>query len=290
MNVARRIRDGVMWVKSRMARRYYFEDFHRVYPDGVRFDRRGRLRPAVSSDIPNYLNHVKFYRFAAQFVGGKEAADVGCGSGYGCEILSRSGAARVCGADISEKAIEFARSRYGHCAEFTVQGITNLAAYPDEAFDVTICSEVLEHIKEYGMERRAMQELRRITKVGGLLAMVTPNSELMPAHGFSFEEIRKLCADHFDRFCIFENALVPFGDRRHLWERRRASGRTGVIVTESIIVSETVLPEGAIPEFKRGLTPGRLSLAHYEIDTSLLHNTHSWVVVAVKDSPDHANH
>ncbi len=283
MNVARRIRNSVMWVRARMAGRYYFEDFHRVYPDGVRFDRHGKQRPAVPNDIPNYLNHVKFYRFAAQFVGGKQVADIGCGSGYGCEILSKSGAARVRGADISEKAIEYARLRFGQIADFTVQGITDLATYADQSFDVTICSEVLEHIKEYDMERRAMQELVRITKPGGLLVMVTPNSELMPDHGFSFDEIRELCAGQSDRFCIFENALVPFGDGRRSWEKRRASGNTGIIVTENIVVSETALPAGAIPEFKRGVSPARMNLGSYEFDTSLLHNTHSWVALAVRD-------
>lgn len=286
MNIGRRIKESFMHLKAILTQRYYFEDFQRVYPDGVRFDKRGRLRPTSPNDVKNYLNHIKFYKFAAQFVEGKQVVDIGCGSGYGCEFLSQSGVVRISGADISEKAIDFARSRYGYCAEFTVHGITDLNTYADGVFDVTICSEVLEHIKEYGRECESIQELKRITKAGGLLVIATPNSELLSEHGFSFEEIQKLCANYFNRFWIFENALVPFGNRRQLWEKRQASGRTGIIVTQNIIVSETVLPQGVVPEIKQGLPPGSLNLDHYKVNTNLLHNTHSWVVLAIKDPPN----
>jgi 2-polyprenyl-3-methyl-5-hydroxy-6-metoxy-1,4-benzoquinol methylase len=286
MNVARRIHHSWAHLIARISRRYYLEDFVRVYPDEIRFDKRGRRRQGHPKDIRNFLNHVKFYRFAAQFVDGKRVADIGCGSGYGCRILMESGSTKVCGTDISKAAINFARSRYSGHADFRVQGITNLKEYEDGAFDVTICSEVLEHIKEYGMERRALQELKRITKAGGLIVVGTPNSELLGDHGFQFEEIRQLFADEFGRFCIFENALVPFGDRKSRWEKRLASGETGIIITENINLSETVLPEEGVPEIKQGLAPGRMRLAHFELDTNFLHNTHSWVVLAVMDGPE----
>jgi 2-polyprenyl-3-methyl-5-hydroxy-6-metoxy-1,4-benzoquinol methylase len=283
MNIARRIHESVMRVIARASSRYYFEDFVRVYPDGVRYDRHGRPARTGTNVGRNYLNHVKFYRFAAQFVRGRQVVDVGCGSGYGCEILAQAGATRVCGADISTKAIDFARSRFGGFAEFTVQGITDLADFRSGSFDITVSSEVLEHIKEYGRERRALQELDRVTRPGGLIIVATPNSELGGDHGFSFAEIETLFAGRFEHFCIFENALVPFGPGKAWWEERRAHGKTGIVVTENINVSETMLPREQVPEFKQGLAPGRMRLADLEIDTTLLHNTHSWVILALKD-------
>ena len=282
MNIGKAIRGRLAHWAARAGRRYYYEDFVRVYPDGIRFDRQGRPRQAVPNDARNYLNHVKFYRFAAQFVRGRSVADVGCGSGYGCRIFAEAGASRVCGADISKEAIKFARSRFGDDASFTVQGITALDEFADDSFDVTVSSEVLEHIKEYRQEDMAMRELVRITRPGGLVVVGTPNSELLADHGYSFDEIHRLFQAHFDRYVVFENALVPFGDKRRLWEERERGGRTGVVVSEAIVISETVLPDGCVPEFKRGVAPGHIALGDYAVDTRLLHNTHSWVVLGVK--------
>ena len=267
---------------GRVTRRYYFEDYIRVYPDQVAFNRFGKSRRITRTDRNNYLNHRKYYRFVGQFVRGKTVTDVGCGSGYGCEMLVESGAARVVGCDISRHALEFARRRYGKLAEFIEQGITDLHQFPDASFDVTISSEVLEHIKEYQLEDQAVKELKRVTKAGGIVIVGTPNSELLGDHGFSYDEMHKLFATHFEQFVIFENALVPWGGQKQDWLRRLADGRTGVIVSENINLDETVLPESVEAELKRGLTPGRYLFQHLDIDTTLLHNTHSWIVIAIK--------
>jgi len=276
---------------GRMTGRYYFEDYVRVYPDGLLFDPIGRRRYPQKRHVNNFLNHCKFYRFATQFVQGKRVADVGCGSGYGCEILMQGGAAQVCGSDISARAIEFAKFRFSEYADFSIQPITDLKGYPDDSFDVSVSNEVLEHTKEYAMHDEAVRELKRITRPGGLLIVATPNSELRTpfrlhgSHGFFFDEIDDLFRRHFPRYCIFENALIPFGDgkAKALWEKRMFQGKTGIVISEKINLSETVLPEDLEPETKKGLDPGRFQFATYEVDTTLLHNTHSWVVIAMKE-------
>jgi 2-polyprenyl-3-methyl-5-hydroxy-6-metoxy-1,4-benzoquinol methylase len=268
-------------VIGRLSGKYYFEDYVRVYPDGARRDRSGRAVPANENDRRNFLNHQKFYRFAAQFVKGRSVADIGCGSGHGCALLKAAGAAEVCGADISSPAIAFATSTFPTDAEFTLQGITDLSLYATGRFDVTLTSEVLEHIKEYGKEDLAMSELRRITRPGGLVIVATPNSEMLRHHGFSFDEMSRMMGRHFEEHVIFENALVPTGDARGSWEARLAAGRVGVIVSEAIRFDETVLRAGQAPEVKKGEAPGVRVLGPISIDTSLLHNTHSWVAVGI---------
>lgn len=265
---------------GRASRRYYFEDYVRVYP-GRGFNRLGR---EVKPDIHNFLAHQKFYRFAAQFVKGSRVGDVGCGSGYGCEMLKKAGAGQVYGCDISRHAIEFAKAHFGRCAEFTLQPITEMKSYADGYFDVTVCSEVLEDLKEYGMEERALQEMKRITRPGGLVVVGTPNAELLPDHGFSFDEILPLMQRNFPQFLLFENALVPFGEARASWEKRLSEGRTGAIVSERINPAETFLPETVTGEIKikNGQEPGRLAFAGYDVDTTLLHNTLSWIVLATQ--------
>ena len=269
---------------GRISRKYYFEDFVRVYPNSVCLNRRGRQRPARPGDIKNFLNHQKFYTFASQFARGATVADIGCGSGYGCALLKNTGAHRVCGTDASTHAIRFAKKHYGNIAEFSVQGITDMNFYPDDQYDLIICSEVLEHIKEYGKEDQAIKEIKRITKPGGLIVIGTPNSELLGNHGFSFEEMDALMKNHFTQYCIFENALVPFGSSKELWTRRLSEGRTGCIVSEAINLSETVLPKEDVLEVKSGIPAGIYRIGNIVVDTKLLHNTHSWAIVSLKES------
>jgi 2-polyprenyl-3-methyl-5-hydroxy-6-metoxy-1,4-benzoquinol methylase len=266
---------------GRFTKQYYFEDYIRVYPDGVLFDHRGRPLKAGDDALKNYLNHVKFYKFVAQFVKNKKVVDVGCGSGYGCRLIKKFGASEVYGADISKHAIQFANSHYGNDAEFSVQSITNLKQYPDNFFDVTVSSEVIEHIKEYGVEQKAIEELKRITIKNGLLIVATPNSEMLEEHGFSYDELQALFKNNFSNFCIFENALIPSDNARLSWEKRLQEKRVGIIVSEQINLSETFLPDGIVPEIKTGIQPGAYNFETYEIDTRLLHNTHSWIGLAV---------
>jgi hypothetical protein len=100
-------------------------------------------------------------------------------------------------------------------------------------------------------------------------------------HGFSFDEINALLNNNFTQFCIFENALIPFGKAKTLWEKRLAERRTGVIISEIINLSETDLPDNITPEIKNGIEAGLFKFTNYEIDTTLLHNTQSWVILAV---------
>jgi 2-polyprenyl-3-methyl-5-hydroxy-6-metoxy-1,4-benzoquinol methylase len=284
VSFAKNIRNAIARLRGRLSGAYYAEDFVRVYPDGVVYDSDGRQQAATPNDINNYLNHRKSYLFAAQFVRGATVADIGCGSGYGCALLKEAGAVRVCGADLSKQAIAYAQQRYGGVAEFSMQGITDLREYADGLFDVTVSSEVLEHIKEYGKEDKAIEEVKRVTKPEGLVILGTLNREVLKEHGFSFDELDGLMKRHFTRFRIFENALLPLRRRRRPWEERLAAGRTGIIVSQKINLGETVLLNSEPPEFKQGIPAGMYDFDGLMIDTTLLHNTHSWVVVAIRGS------
>jgi hypothetical protein len=110
--------------------------------------------------------------------------------------------------------------------------------------------------------------------------IATPNSELLGDHGFYFDEISKLLAHNFRNYCIFENAFVPFGPARAAWEQRLKENRVGVVISELINFEESVVPEGMVPEIKQGHSPGKFSFDGIEVDTTSLHNTHSWVVLA----------
>ncbi len=274
------ILDYLTHILGRLSGKYYFEDFVRVYPDRICINRFGLRRAATSDDVKNFLNHQKFYNFAAQFANGADVADVGCGSGYGCALLQQAGARRISGCDASKSAIRFAKVHYGDLAEFSLQSITDMNRFPDDQFDLVVCSEVLEHIKDYGMEHQALDEIQRIARPDGIIVLGTPNSEMLGSHGFSFLEIDALMRRHFSQYCIFENALVPFGSSQEDWTQRLAAGQTGVIVSQEIDLAETILPVDGTAEVKGGIPPGVYRLGDREIDTTRLHNTHSWAIVA----------
>jgi 2-polyprenyl-3-methyl-5-hydroxy-6-metoxy-1,4-benzoquinol methylase len=240
--------------------------YMRVYQD-TSFNRKGEAMPWTLDNKKNFINHQKVYKFASQFVKKKIVGDIGCGSGHGSTLLNK--AKKVYGSDISSHAIEFAKKMYK--AEFSVQDISALK-YKDNQFDVAICSEVLEHTKEKA--DKALEEIKRVTN--GLIIIGTPNSELLGPHGYYFNEINALMARHFKEYCIFENALVG---NKTKWESRLAQKQTGIIVSQDINFDETVI-QGS-KQIKTGIQPGKYQFGDTEIDTTLLHNTHSWMIVAL---------
>ena len=132
---------------GRISGRYYFEDYVRVYPNGLVFNRFGKTRKPTKQYINNYLNHCKFYRFVAQFVNNKKVVDIGCGSGYGSKILKESGSISVNGFDISKSSIKYANSHYIDYGTFGISSIIDMSQVADSSYDITISSEVMEHIK-----------------------------------------------------------------------------------------------------------------------------------------------
>ena len=96
--------------------------------------------------------------------------DVGCGDGTFLSLFQES-TNQLYGCDISEKAIEFAKLRFGDIATFTTGDITDISSLKGE-FDVIICTEVLEHIED---DELALKTLYHKLKEGGHLIISTPH-------------------------------------------------------------------------------------------------------------------
>ena len=94
--------------------------------------------------------------------------DFGCGSGYTTGFLQKLGF-DVSGADISEEAIEFGKSR----------GIKNLITaskegeleFPEGSFDCVLTLDVLEHIKD---DVGAIKSIEKSLKPGGIAIITVP--------------------------------------------------------------------------------------------------------------------
>jgi 2-polyprenyl-3-methyl-5-hydroxy-6-metoxy-1,4-benzoquinol methylase len=249
--------------------RTYVEDYVRVYPDGFQYYPFGLRRRQAPETQQNFINHRRFYEFCAQFASDREVYDIGCGSGHGLGALAAVGPLSLAGCDLSGHAVAYARRHYGDVATITRQDAVQLA-YDDDVADVAICSEVLEHVKDYGREHRLLAELARIARPGGLVILSTPNLEISPGHGFAYRELSALIADCFKHALLFENRLWLDESSRRAYETRVENGEVGLLSSCPV--------EGGKPNSEGA---DRVPLGPFTVDTSRLHNTHSFVVVAI---------
>lgn len=95
--------------------------------------------------------------------------DVGCGEGFTLEELRLKGIGKKLeGVDFLPRAIELGQKEHPKL-DLKVGDIFDLK-YPDNSFDVVVCSEVLEHIPD---PEKGLRELVRVSK--GYCVLSVPN-------------------------------------------------------------------------------------------------------------------
>jgi SAM-dependent methyltransferase len=106
--------------------------------------------------------------------------DAGCGGGRHCfGALDRG--AHVVGLDLDVPSLRIARAgiheRRGRADEKLHGGVLRgdvfQLPFPDGCFDRAICSEVMEHVHDYGA---AARELARVVRPGGTLGVTIPTA------------------------------------------------------------------------------------------------------------------
>ncbi len=101
--------------------------------------------------------------------------DLGCGRGRHVHGLAARKNIRAVGLDLSFEDVLATRTGIvppGHAQPFDLcVGDVRRLPFGDGAFDVVICAEVLEHIRDY---RVALGEIGRVLKPGGRLAVSVP--------------------------------------------------------------------------------------------------------------------
>jgi SAM-dependent methyltransferase len=97
------------------------------------------------------------------------ALDVGCSTGYVARRLVERGAA-VVGIDADEAAAAAAREV---CEQVLVGDVETMPLpFPDRSFDVVLCGDVLEHLRE---PEAFLARVRPLLRPGGALVLTTPN-------------------------------------------------------------------------------------------------------------------
>ena len=116
-------------------------------------------------------DHFARYHYASRFVSGKAVLDIACGVGYGAQLARAAGAKEVVGVDVSEEALRIARDDY------VSDGVTfergDVTTYgDDDAFDVVISFETIEHVDD---PFAALRNIRRLLRTDGTLFVSSPN-------------------------------------------------------------------------------------------------------------------
>jgi SAM-dependent methyltransferase len=119
---------------------------------------RDDLYRSLKTSIFNYRFRKR--KIAKHVPGSGLILDIGSGTASVSPDLSRTVVA-----DLSEEAI-----KHIECASKATMSITRMS-FDDASFDCILCSEVLEHIPDDG---KAIAELRRVLKPGGVLVATVP--------------------------------------------------------------------------------------------------------------------
>ena len=95
--------------------------------------------------------------------------DAGCGEGFVAGQIKRKWPCwNIIGIDGAKEAVALAK-RFHADIDFRIGSLYGLA-FPDKAFDIVICSEVLEHLEQ---PEKALKELQRVTK--SVLLLTVPH-------------------------------------------------------------------------------------------------------------------
>ncbi len=109
----------------------------------------------------------QFVAFVESFGHVGDALDLGCGDGRLSALLD---AGHLTLADVSDVALQLAARRLPAAQVVALEPDAALPL-PDNAFDLVLCTETIEHVRDVQL---LLSEARRVLRPGGRLALTTP--------------------------------------------------------------------------------------------------------------------
>jgi ubiquinone/menaquinone biosynthesis C-methylase UbiE len=183
-----------------------------------RFSLRGWTPPWLRYE------HLTRYEWVREFTRGRRVIDAASGTGYGSEMIARTGGATgVEGFDISQEAVADAVAAFGSRQGLSYR-VADATCLPveDGSYDVYVCFETIEHVQE---PDRLLAEARRVLRRPGKFVVSTPNRDVVapgtslqhrpfnPAHvrEYNRAELEALLAQFFPAIAWFGQS--PCGRR-----------------------------------------------------------------------------
>ena len=152
-----------------------------------------------------FQEHAIRYLFASQFTTSKTVLDAACGSGYGSDILLKSGAKKIVGIDNSSEAIEYCEKNYkNENLEFKKMDCEKITLNTD--FDVVVSFETIEHLKN---QDNFLSQIKNTLKNDGVFIVSTPNTDNYPSNNpfhykeFTESEFKLFLGKYFSNITIF---------------------------------------------------------------------------------------
>ncbi|HVL33369.1 MAG TPA: methyltransferase domain-containing protein [Actinomycetota bacterium] len=175
----------------------------------------------VLPDDPDWAWCFQAHKFGyddlvARIAPGARILDIGCGEGYGAELLAQKGTVVAC--DYSFEAVKHARDRYRGAAEFLVCDAQKLP-FADDAFDVVSSLQVIEHFRD---TEAHLAGVARILRADGWHYVATPNIDQMseeerdnPYHlrDFTARDLRESLTRHFENVDVLGMFYVESSPR-----------------------------------------------------------------------------
>jgi SAM-dependent methyltransferase len=155
-----------------------------------------------------YTRSMARYHFVAPHLSGT-VLDVGCGRGYGFEVMPPAAHTHV-GVDLAYDFLREARQRLTATSFVCASGV--MLPFSRGTFCAITAFEVLEHVEH---DRLFLEELRRVARAGAFIAISTPN--ILIASGNSAEPLahfhaREYSGDDFRGLLRqFFSSVILFG-------------------------------------------------------------------------------
>lgn len=106
----------------------------------------------------------------------QQVLEIGCGSGFGAELLMELEPRDYTGVDLMPVQVESAQQRNLSNARFMEMDAANLDAFEDETFDSVVIFRILHHMPEW---RSTLKECNRVVRPGGRIFIVEPYKPLI---------------------------------------------------------------------------------------------------------------
>jgi 2-polyprenyl-3-methyl-5-hydroxy-6-metoxy-1,4-benzoquinol methylase len=206
--------------------------------------------------IPGQVNvdlwneHLSRYAFASRLARRKRVLDLGCGTGYGANELSRN-ASCVIGIDLHEEAIVYA-SRHSQGNSRFLQGDVRSLPFANGSFDLITCFEVIEHLEDW---QTLLAEASRTLAPAGQCIVSTPNKDYYAQargihgpnpfhkHEFTLDEFRTALSVQFKHTLLF------------------VQNHTGAIAFQPLVNSDRTTADLRLEERQAGATDANFFVA-----------------------------